>query len=454
MGPKSNPRAGLYARQSHGKDRSITQQLDACRQDAAAEGYQVAAEYQDKVSASRHARRPRDDWPRLLADLAAGRLDVVVVWESSRGDRTLTSWSQFLDLCRQHRVLIRVVDHHRTYDMTQPRDWRTLAEDGTDNQYESEKTRQRIIRDSAASAAAGRPNGPVPYGYERAYHPRTRELVEQREHPEQAAIVREIFTRVRAGHPVRGLARDLQRRQVPPPGQWRPSYGSGWTPEHVRNMVRRKAYIGRRSHNGDPATTPAVWPPIVGEELFWGANRVLDDQKAARWRPARAEHVLSGVGACTACGSDDARYYGRHDQRLGLRYNCRICGKGLDGADYENLVLAYVLGRLARPDVYEQLAAAGESADAEAAATRAELARLTGELDQWREAAGRGETTPASLARVEAGYSKRIDAAQARLTRVSLPPPVRDLLDAEGDLLARWVAMPVPARRAVITALV
>ena len=70
--------------------------------------------------------------------------------------------------------------------MANGRDWRNLAEDGVDSGYESEKTSIRVRRTVAAKMQAGEPFGHCPYGYEREYHPRTRELIAQRPSTEPA----------------------------------------------------------------------------------------------------------------------------------------------------------------------------------------------------------------------------------------------------------------------------
>src|SRR5262249_19147180 len=157
-------------------------------------------------------------WPKLLADLGAGQLDVLVLWESSRGDRTPQSWMALLSRCQERGVRIRVTSHERTYDMRIARDWKALAEDGIDSAYESEKTSVRLRRAVAAGAAAGRPHGKVIYGYERVYDPTTRELVEQREHPTRGPIAREIITRAAKGEAIGAIVKDLNSRGVPSPG--------------------------------------------------------------------------------------------------------------------------------------------------------------------------------------------------------------------------------------------
>ena len=70
--------------------------------DARANDWTVTARYSDNdLSASRFASHGgRPDWGTLLEDIGAGRLDIVAFWTSSRGSRTLTEWSMFLDLVR------------------------------------------------------------------------------------------------------------------------------------------------------------------------------------------------------------------------------------------------------------------------------------------------------------------------------------------------------------------
>ena len=90
--PATTAAAGIYGRQSQKNDRSIDEQLGLGRDRAAAEGWTVHEIYKDGVSASRHATRKRGDWPKLLAAIDAGQVQVLWLWESSRGDRTLSSW--------------------------------------------------------------------------------------------------------------------------------------------------------------------------------------------------------------------------------------------------------------------------------------------------------------------------------------------------------------------------
>ena len=198
---------GRVSKDKSGRIRSVTEQHDDNRSEITANGWLEAATYEDAVSASRFATKDRPDWSRLVADVSAGLIDVVVMWESSRGSRKLAEWVDFLDLCREHHVLIHVFIHHRTYDLTIRRDRKALVDDGVDNEDDSEKTSERVRRSLAANKRNGQPHGIVKYGYERIHDPRTGKLVPpyQRPVPEHAKICEEIITRIASGEP-NGLA--------------------------------------------------------------------------------------------------------------------------------------------------------------------------------------------------------------------------------------------------------
>src|SRR5690349_10188493 len=119
-----------YGRQSLGNDKSIAEQLELGVKRCAAEGWDHAGEYSDRISASRYATKQRDDWPRLLDALTRPDVGVLWLWETSRGDRKLSSWAAMLETCRDKSVKIFVETHGRLYDMANARDWRTLADDG------------------------------------------------------------------------------------------------------------------------------------------------------------------------------------------------------------------------------------------------------------------------------------------------------------------------------------
>jgi site-specific DNA recombinase len=429
--PPTSLRAGLYGRVSilrkgakGAKDpdaRSVIQQDEANTRACARYGWPVTERYADPGrSASRFSRRAREDYERLLADIRARRLDVVVFWESSRGGRELVAWATLLHECRACGVKIYITDHDRLYDLSIARDWRTLAEDGVDSAYESEKDSRRIHRDIAANAAAGRPHGKVLFGYERLYDEHTRALTEQRKHEQNAPTVCEVITRLAALHPANSIATDMARRGVATPD------GGPWNAALVRRIAVNQAYIGRRMHNG--AWTPAIWPPLVDEPTFWRAQRILNDPSRPKYRPGSAKHLLSYLATCSPCGGPQSvtairkvPYYICKD------HHCTAMRQ--DWLD--EFVTGAVCGMLDDPSFWKEISRSG---DAEVLAERARADELRADLREHVQLAKARKISPASFAEIEASLLEQIGTSERRAGQIAAPPVLGQLFShsAEG----------------------
>lgn len=439
-------RALPYARSSSAKQKSIDEQTDENRAACARDGWTIVDELSDGTSASRYRTKVRANWTQLLTRLPD--VDVVVLWEPSRGDRELGPWIAFLDLCRKHGVKIHATGHGTTYDPRNARHYRSLAEDGVDSAYETDKMSLRLLRGFVGQAESGRPHSHTTYGYERIYSEHTRQFLEQRPHPEHAEIVREIVRRAGKSDPLLAIARDLTARGVPTPQR-----AARWSSQTVRAIALNRAYVGVRVHavkrdRAKQTEHAATWPALVTEAEHYAAVRVLGDPARRKYRgprPGKASSLLGSIATCGNCaGKMSSKIIG------GPVYACHY---NVDIEALDELVTEVVLARLADPSVYEQLRQANETDDRTIVEARSEVDRLTAELNDWRDSAARGETTPASLARVESGLSARIADALARAKSASIPVALRALVGPGVDVRARWSAASLGAKRDIIKSL-
>jgi DNA invertase Pin-like site-specific DNA recombinase len=263
--PTATIRAAQYLRVSldrSGHARSTDEQrADNERAVAEQPGWTLVETYRDdNRSASRYARKVREDYARLLGDLERGAFDLLILWESSRGSRKVSEWCRLIELCQERRVQVYVTSHGRSYDPANERDERSLLEDAVDSQYESGKVSKRVKRSAASNARDGLPHGRIPFGYERIYDERTKRLVEQRPMPAEATEVRGIFEQIAAGVSLRAIVADLTERGVPT------RTGAPWGSQTVRQIALNLTYLGKRTHLG--TVTSGVWPPLVNEETF------------------------------------------------------------------------------------------------------------------------------------------------------------------------------------------
>jgi site-specific DNA recombinase len=402
------------------------------------------------VSASRYGRKSRGGFGKLLTDLRSGRFrdDELWLWESGRGSRKVSEWVELIELCEKRSVSVYVTAHRRLYDPANARDRRSLLEDAVDSEYEVAKMSQRIRRAHAALAAAGKPNGKPPYGYRRIYDPRTREGRQEID-PNEAKVVRELFTRLGAGHSLRSIERDFTARGI------KSRTGKMLSVQYLRKWATREAYAGRRVHrpnSGAPATvTEATWPALVDPVLFDRVQQILSDPARKTRRPGRANHLLSLIAVCDVCGGGLGAGVRRRGERVGVwELRCRagnhvtVPEAELD-AYAERVMFAY----LAREDVAEQLRAAAVSGP-ELDQVRVELAEVRRQLDELYEQVAARKVSAAALAAIEPRLIAEADQLEARRRELSAPPALAGLIAPGKGARRRWANMPMSAKREVV----
>jgi site-specific DNA recombinase len=451
-------RAAPYGRQSHKLEKSVHEQIEAGRADAARQGWEVTEVYSDLGSASRFGTESRDDWDRLQVDVAAGKLDVVVLWESSRGDRTPESWLAFLSVCRRGRVKIRVTKDGTTYNLAKARQWRTLAEDGIDNAYESERTSERVRRGVGGAARSGKVHGKGAWGYQHRYDPTSGKPLGLIVHPDNGPVVERIFRDLGDQVPVLALVRALTAEGVPAPT------GGKWYTSTVRGIARNPAYVGKRVHRGERADEEtdevikfreewdADWPVLVDLPLWTKVQRILGDDRRKGTRPGKQKWLLSYLLTCGVCEEKLNYRPERTDVRGTTRRPYYACVNGcqrimaLDVEDYVTERLMAILSGL-------DLTSTAKDDDAEMVAAQAEVDRLKNELEEALESVGKpGGLSVKMLARVEERLEPLIDAAERKvktLAERSVPAILRDAVDVE-DIRSNFTAALMPARRDLI----
>jgi DNA invertase Pin-like site-specific DNA recombinase len=332
-----------YGRESVGKKKSVDDQLAANREEAERLGVELLDEVSDGSSASRFATKVRKNWAEILKWVP--KVDVVMLWEPSRGDRDLETWVAFVARCRDNGTRIHATGYHDTYDPRNPRHWRALMEDGVDASYETEKMSLRIRRGVATAAVAGRPYGPTVYGYRRLHDERTGELTGQVPDEDTAPIVEEIVSRIARAEPLRAVAVDLNARGIVSP------QGKQWAPATIRGLCRHAEYLGQRAHRGKLYS--AMWPAIVEEEDWHAANRVLDNPaRRNHLRPGAVKWLMSGLIECQGCADGGPVGVSLSGRYKNPRYKCRTCsGVNIDVAQVDEYMSRLVVARMLNKDL-------------------------------------------------------------------------------------------------------
>lgn len=197
-----------------GRMKSVTDQSAEYEEDRAEQpGWLEVARFSDNsLSASRFARKAREDFGKLVALIEAGDVDLVWLWEVSRFARDLATFVPLRELCRQRGLKWYVHDEMRTYDFTRLSDVEELTNRALKAEQESELLSRRTRRGVRANLRNGKPHGRPKYGYRRRYDERTRELIAQEVDPVEAPVVEEIARRFGAGVAINVIKTDLEKR--------------------------------------------------------------------------------------------------------------------------------------------------------------------------------------------------------------------------------------------------
>jgi site-specific DNA recombinase len=439
------------SRDRSGRERSPEEQHGDHAGVAAERGWSMGKPYKDVGSASKYAAKARAGFDQLVADLTANQFgaDMLVLWEGSRGSRRTNEWVRLIELCEDRGVKIFIFTYERVFDPANPYDRADLLELAVKSELASAETSKRTRRAAAATAAAGRPSGRCPYGYRRLYDPVTRKLVAQEEEPAEAAVVRELYKRLHAGHSLRSIAKDFEAKG------FRTRSGLVFSVQHLRSLALNPAYNGQRVH--DPGRTAghklspkasytaAVWPALVTRKVFLAVKQRLTAPERVTTRPGRAVHLLSMIAVCDVCdGVLAARSVDRGQEYTCHRKSCvRI---GYD--ELNTFAEAAIMDYLARPENLAWLTA-NEDDDEALLAARDLVAEIRAERDDLADQVGSGQLSATLAARAEPGILARLAAAEAREEELSTPAPLRDLIKPGTNVVRQWKDAPMSARREV-----
>lgn len=396
-------RAGIYTRvstKSQAENTSLTTQRDDCRESAERHGWAIAGEYTDAgVSGATRARPGLD---RLLADVDAGLIDVIVVGKLDRLGRSFIHLAQIVEHCT--KVGVRVVFVSEGVDSGT--DVGRLVANVMSSIAEFERTRIRERTEAGLTSRVhegGFVGSTPPYGYRVVPDVARGRGVVLAIEPVAARCIREMFELLVVERAPMRLA--VERLNE---GGHLSASGRPWTVETLSRWARGSAPLtaaGVWTWSGSPVEIPAILTP--SESVEWRAW--LSETTVAQTH--RGAYLLSGL-VRTPCGRN---YHGRTAGTQAPTYSCRqhlikseqqcgclnISAEALDSAVWDEVV-----GLLTDPAALLALAA--------------EQSGITGDgTDILLEIGAATEVVTALQNRIAADYQSALDdgfdAATARL---------------------------------------
>jgi DNA invertase Pin-like site-specific DNA recombinase len=443
-------RAVLYGRQSKGKLHSIEEQLELGEEHADDEGWEIVAILQDAVSASRGMAKARGDWAKVIMMVRARQLDVIWLWESSRGDRDSTEWNKFLDACGDAGVAIWIDDEARLYDLQNPNDRHDMIVAGAANERESAKIRRRTLRAKRKARRAGAlrtvVGGPPPVGFRNG-------KADWEAEPVVTACLNDIAARI-----IRGQSLSQAYRAQPP--MWTQAHGEKCPAKLISEKMIRAALISPATaglitvsaEDRTPLRQAIPRPPLDRET--WDDVQGVFGPRRKSGHPTTDAYVFGPLLRCGKCGnqlSGEPLYYRRHGEvvKVTPSYRCKNPHKGIQEHPCRGVSIS-------APEVNEIIRAAYErwaavsgnyaAAEAEQAGLSQQRIELEADIARWQERMAGVERrlldddiTAPQYDDLTAGYTRKIAAGRVALAALAQEvrrplPVVRDWPVMDPDL--------------------
>ena len=328
-------RTALYCRLSkddmlQGDSESIKTQKAMLTQYAKEHGFLIVEVYVDDGWSGLNFQRP--DFNRMLDDIEAGKIDVVITKDLSRLGRDHLKVGHFTEIYFPMKNVRYIAVNDGVDTANKNNDIAALK--NVMNEFYSRDNSRKIRSSIRARAKAGLYRTSFnPIGYRKSPDNHNKLIVDG----ETAWIVKRIFELANAGMGAHKIAKTFREEQVPCPSWWLHSRGERdysqrfenpankyeWSHTVIRNIIANPLYLGhtvmcktesifkvgtfKKEPKADQIRVENTHEPLVSQELFDGANAKI----LSRRRDTTDNFVspFSGLVKCGTCG-----------KALGLRY--------------------------------------------------------------------------------------------------------------------------------------
>jgi len=354
-------RCAIYPRKSSEEGleqdfNSLDAQRDACEAFIASqkrEGWLPVGEMYDDGGFS-GATMERPAFQRLLLDVSAGKIDVVVVYKVDRLTRSLSDFAKIVDIFDRHAVSF--VSVTQQFNTTSSMGRLTLTILLSFAQFEREVTGERIRDKIAASKKKGMWMGGQP---SLGYNVKDRKLIVNNA---EAETVRHIFRRYTELKSVRELKEDLDGAGIVSKVRTA-SDGSRYGGRPIARgalylMLQNRIYRGEIVHKGK--SYPGEHEAIVDETLWNNVQAILAQNRVERANgtPGNEPNLLTGI----LFDAQGGRMSPTHANNRGTRYRYYISrsllkgsakakaqGQRIPAVALESLVVRRIRGWLTEP---------------------------------------------------------------------------------------------------------
>jgi DNA invertase Pin-like site-specific DNA recombinase len=265
---------------------------------------------------------------RLLTDIEAGRIDVVVVYKIDRLSRSLMDFAKLVEVFDRHNVTF--VSVTQSFNTTTSMGRLTLNILLSFAQFEREVTGERIRDKIAASRKKGMwMGGNPPLGYD----VKDRKLVVN---AHEAATVLMIFKRFLTVGSATLLSKDLLSEGVTS------KRGKPINKGYLYKLLKNQVYIGKAVHKGK--AYPGEHEAIISQDLWNKVRSIISESPRARANHTRAQTpaLLKGI----IFGADGRAMTPVHTKKTNKLYRYYVAAELLKGETPDGIVRRVPAGEI------------------------------------------------------------------------------------------------------------
>lgn len=274
--------------------------------------------YREKpITGERISARP--EMMQLLADVEDGRWTGVLVVEVERLARGDTMDQGIVAQAFKYSNTL-IVTPMRVYDPSNPDDEEYFEFGLFMSRREFKTITRRLQTGRITSVKEGKFVGnKAPYGYIRVKYPHGKGYTLE-PHPEQAAVVKLIYSLYTDHNPEKRMGTGLIARHLNEQLKIPSPTGHRWTVPTLIGILRNPCYAGyvrwghrptvkRRDGFSRPRKPMEEWvlqkglhPPIIDEQTFWRAREIMSEHGHPPAPAGKISNPLAGLIRCDMCG--------------------------------------------------------------------------------------------------------------------------------------------------------
>ena len=324
--------AGIYLRLSQdddetGESASIATQRMLIRQYCMQNDINIRMEYCDDGYSGTNFERP--NFQKMIGDIKAGKINLVVVKDLSRFGRNFVDCSFYTDkLFDDYNVrFIAISDGVDTLQRNGSAKYLMPIKNLFNSMHPQETSTKTIDALDAKARNGEHTASKPPYGYMKSSEQKNALVIDEG----AAEIVRNIFALAGEGKGYNKIAKILTEKRIPSPMTYfvqnNPGYYKGdvpfqmthiWNLTTVRSILHNQVYIGKVVHgrkrtktvsstkmvkrpNSEWIIADAPHPPIIARRLWDEVHQKLKSRAKTRDSKNGTLHLFAGMVSCKDC---------------------------------------------------------------------------------------------------------------------------------------------------------